>query len=421
MVVFATMATTQLESAKISKLQLEKLREAIIKRKVSKVFKFDDSWTRKSYKCFQQPEHLRQIEQLYLSDTFDNQRSFGKQIAQAFDHLGVINVLAIAPTQSGKTGSMLATIHELTRDDYQTKNDIRTPVSNIFIFTGHSSKEWVEQTKKRFPDCLKQNIFHRNQLKRFVARTKNIKNALIIIDECHIANKFGQTLYKLFLQLAIFDIRRTFMRNIKILQFTATPNNSEQQLRDNWANSFRIVHMQVPDKYISHEHLIQRGYVKPILPLLDNEDALRTIKDNMVQQPMYHIIRTPRGNDHFRLIQQFKAFFNDIDCEFISEPLWREHNSESFDSLLSIQPRKHTFLFIVDKLRCAKTIHIQFVNIVYDRFIATPQHDSIIQGLLGRCTGYHNCFEHIIIFTFIEIASKQTYSNIKQSNIFDPR
>ena len=409
------------DSTKIDKLHDEKIREAIIKRKISKVFKFDDSWTRKSYKCFQQPEHIRQIEQLYLSDTFDNQRSFGKSIAQAFDNLGVINVLAIAPTQSGKTGSMLATIRELTRDDYQTKNDIRTPVSNIFIFTGHSSKEWVEQTKKRFPDCLKQNIFHRNQLKRFVERVKNIKNTLIIIDECHIANKFGQTLYKLFSQIGIFDIRRTFMRNIKILQFTATPNNSEQQLRDNWAKSFRIVQMQVPDKYISHERLIQDGYVKQILPLLDNKDALRTIKENMVQQPMYHIIRTPRGNDHFRLIQQFKEFF-DNEYEFISEPSWCEHNSVQFDSLLTVQPRKHTFLFIVDKLRCAKTIQIQFVNIVYDRFIATPQHHSVIQGLLGRCTGYHSVFNHIVIFTFINIAS-QLYKHqyrLNQHNIFSP-
>ena len=33
------------------------------------------------------------------------------------------------------------------------------------------------------------------------------------------------------------------------------------------------------------------------------------------------------------------------------------------------KPTIHTFVFIIDKLRCAKSLHIQHISILYDRFV----------------------------------------------------
>lgn len=404
--------------------ELLKLKEMNLKLKINKVFTFDQSWKRTHYSRVRDvnPE----IKLLYESATFDNQKRFGRQIANAFDDMGVVNVLALAPTQSGKTGSMLATIHELTRSDPQTVNNIFTPLDNIFIFTSHSSKEWVEQTKKRFPECLRDNIFHRNNLKNFVKRVKGVRNALFIFDECHIAIKYGQTLYKLYCKLGLFNIKSLYQRNIKLLHFTATPGSLTQDLEDNWGSAAKCLRMEVPGTYVSHHHYSKNKQLFQAKPLLGDDSAILEILEHMKTEPAFHLIRTPRGDKHAALIAQFKAVFKHKDFDYISEPSMAEMGHD-FTEVIQKKPDKHTFLFIIDKIRCAKTINISHVNIVYDRFVQRPEPNSIIQGFSGRCTGYHKCTDHIKLFSFEniinhnELFDTQLFETQKHKhNIFNP-
>ena len=63
---------------------------------------------------------------------FPNQIQFGKDIAQALTS-DIFTILAVALTQSGKTGSMLSLIQQFPHD-------------HVFLITGLSSVEWMEQT-----------------------------------------------------------------------------------------------------------------------------------------------------------------------------------------------------------------------------------------------------------------------------------
>lgn len=399
------------QQAKLDNIQnklLKKKKEQRIKRAISKTFVFDETWQRKSFSVHGRVDpHL---EQLYLKDTFDNQRDFGRNICHAFDDLNVTHVLAIAPTQSGKTGSMLAIIREFT------KNDAKQPVDydHVFIFTGHSSTEWTQQTKQRFPDSLNVRIFHRNQLRVFIKMVQNLDNVLIIFDESHIANKYGQTLYSLYNALGFFNIKRLYSKNIKIVHFTATPDSLLNQA-DIWQNSLKVLRMQVPEKYVSVEKYFEKGQIFDCKPLVGHHDNIRNLLEHIdLAHPFYHIIRTPRGEKHHDLIQDFRAVFNSFDFQYISEPSYRKIND--FYSLLHSKPTKHTFIFIIDKLRCAKSIPLNFVQICYDRFVDNPSYDSVAQGLLGRCTGYHSTTCHIRIFTFKHLLLYQqnllNYTNI---------
>lgn len=399
------------QQAKLDNIQnklLKKKKEQRIKRAISKTFVFDETWQRKSFSVHGRVDpHL---EQLYLKDTFDNQRDFGRNICHAFDDLNVTHVLAIAPTQSGKTGSMLAIIREFT------KNDAKQPVDydHVFIFTGHSSTEWTQQTKQRFPDSLNVRIFHRNQLRVFIKMVQNLDNVLIIFDESHIANKYGQTLYSLYNALGFFNIKRLYSKNIKIVHFTATPDSLLNQA-DIWQNSLKVLRMQVPEKYVSVEKYFEKGQIFDCKPLVGHHDNIRNLLEHIdLAHPFYHIIRTPRGEKHHDLIQDFRAVFNSFDFQYISEPSYRKIND--FYSLLHSKPTKHTFIFIIDKLRCAKSIPLNFVQICYDRFVDNPSYDSVAQGLLGRCTGYHSYTSHIRIFTFKHLLLYQqnllNYTNI---------
>ena len=391
-----------------------KKKELRIKQAISKTFIFDPLWKRLHFDCHN-PQADSEIISFYNNNTFENQRQFATEIYNSFLNLNVTHVLAIAPTQSGKTGSMLALIKEFN----DSSASLRVDIENVFIFTGHSSKEWTTQTKARFPEHMREQIFHRNQMKTFMNLVKNLDNILIIFDESHIANKYGQTLYSLYNSLGFFNIKRLYSKNIKIVHFTATPDSLLQHVSI-WKDSLKVIHMKVPKEYLSVEHYLRNNQIFDAKPLLGNYDNIRELLDHIdPKNPFYHIIRTPRGADHARLLQDFRFVFKTLDAGFISEPNYFKLHRRPVDALFSTKPLKHTFVFIVDKLRCAKSITLDHVQICYDRFVHKPNYDAVLQGLLGRCTGFHPHSSHIRIFTFKFIILNSNLLRIKH-NIFYP-
>lgn len=403
------------EQDKLQKIKdklLKKKKQIRIKRAISKTFVFDDTWQRQPFRCETNPDTL--IEEFYKKYTFENQKQFGSDIFNAFGDLNTTHVLAVAPTQSGKTGSMLAIARMFNQSDAKS---LRVDARNIFIFTGHSSKEWTEQTKQRFPESMSCNIFHRNNFKRFVKLVTDLDNILIIFDESHIANRYGQTVYSLYNRLGFFNIKRLYRKNIKIVHFTATPDSLMHNL-DTWRNSLKVLHMHVPKHYVSTQTYCDNHQVFDVKPLHDNiENINHILKHIHISDPFYHIIRTPRGHKHAELINDFKHAFDKMDFVFISEPSYSKHNN--IYNLFKHKPIKHTFIFIIDKMRCAKSLHIQNIQILYDRFVFKPNYDSVLQGLIGRCTGYHKQTSQIRIFTFTHILHSQPLQS-HQNNIFYP-
>lgn len=402
---------TQSEQDKLLKIQNKLLKQKTdirVRRNISKIFVFDDTWKRKHFRCDRTPDPL--LEQYYQTDTFENQRQFGAEIYNAFGDLNTTHVLAIAPTQSGKTGSMLAIAKEFNSKNAHNMVDI----NNIFIFTGHSSTEWTIQTKQRFPKSMEQNIFHRNHAKRFIKIVADLDNVLILFDESHIANKYGQTLYSIYKQLGLFNIKRLYSKNIKIVHFTATPDSITQHV-DIWRKSLKVLHMHVPKNYVSVQSYFDNKQVFDVKPLHgEHQNILDILKHIDIKNPFYHIIRTPRGHKHAELIHDFKIAFEHMEFTFISEPSY----NDNIYQLLLHKPNNHTFIFIIDKLRCAKSIHIQHLQICYDRFVMNPKYDSVLQGLIGRCTGYHNHTSHIQLFTFKTLLNSHSF-NTQQHNTFN--
>lgn len=359
----------------------------------------------------------------YNKFTFDNQRNFAIDIASKFStDLKVLNTLAIAPTQSGKTGSMLALMFQ-----FMNTPNLALPKEHIFVITAHSSKEWLDQTRQRFPDFMHEQIFHRNTLPKFVKKAKDLKNILIIVDECHIAAKFGQAIHKLYDLLNLFDINHMYNDNIKIVNFTATPECLQEQLETHWKQSAYVATMDVPDSYISYQNLLDDGRVfqmknlsgyskvtQSVVNISQIHDNISEIRPYLGNEPKYHIIRTPRGNGHAVVMDNFKQVFVDFkDAVYISEPSLYK-NKTNTDSLLALAPKSHTFIFIKDKLRCAKTLHKAHIGVLYERFVLKPSSSTILQGLYGRLTGFHHN-------TYAVVFSQLIHEfNFKYSSFFIP-
>ena len=67
-----------------------------------------------------------------------------------------------------------------------------TQFQNVFFITGMSDRSWLDQTRERVLPCWRKNVYHRNTLHKMSAKIKSLekrKDILIILDECHLANK----------------------------------------------------------------------------------------------------------------------------------------------------------------------------------------------------------------------------------------
>jgi len=352
---------------------------------------------------------------------FPNQEEFGKQIAHKFLNTSLISILAIAPTQSGKTGSMLALIKHIL---YLPM--LSMPIDHVFIITGHSSTEWLEQTKERFPEFMHKRIYHRNNLDQFSQDISDIHSALVIIDENQIASAEGQSLHISFAIADIMDLQSLCKKDIKVVQFTATPLNVADFDNDHSC----IICMTPPDSYVSIQKLIEQGRVRQykdlcgkipgkdyskvswkvpstfIFPPRDIIENISEIIDLLTPDPRIHIIRTPPAFLHDVVISNFIQVFGNS-FRFISE---MDHD---LDHILSRKPQLHTFVFIKEKLRCAKTIPKPFLGILYERISISVQDHVIIQGLAGRLTGYHSNHDAIV---FSNILSIRRYLSLASSN-----
>ena len=314
---------------------------------------------------------------------FPNQDAFGKRIANAFRDRTTHSVLALALTQSGKTGAMIAAAKYFT-----SIHDIALPIQHIFIITGHSSKDWLSQTRERFPPSLHHNIFHRNTLHQFVLRIKSLHNIIIFIDETQIASHSHQSIQSAFLQADCLHIDSILRKDIKFVFVTATPNKLIHKFIPSQIG-FNLVRMNPAPGYTSifkinrEKRLFQSkdlcGFDK-VTQLINPAvlDNIREIKLGPI--PKYHIIRTHHSFKHLITIDNFKSVFGPK-CSYLSMP--------SLD-ILYIKPSIHTFIFIKDTLRCASTIHKHHIGVLYERFSFKQSLSSIIQGLAGRATGYHS-------------------------------
>jgi hypothetical protein len=334
---------------------------------------------------------------------YDNQKECSKSIVDELHNRKIINVMLLALTQSGKTGTMSALIQ-----NYLADKDNIIPIENIYIITGLSSLEWIEQTKERMPVSIQERIFHRGNLNRaFINDIKKKKNVLIIIDEIQVAAKENQSLHIAFDRAGFYDKQNLLKNDIKIVEFTATPDGTIYDLMsDTWGDNASKILMQPGQGYTSCFDMFNNDKVKQYKDLCcydkktddtDNETLKENINEiiddiNRFDSPMYHIISTPTGYKSKKVIENFKKFYNNEVQYFTyqqdSNDIEHINIMEDINEVLKIEPEMHTFIFIKEKLRCAKTLTKSFLGIVYERFTSSPDDAAIIQGLIGRVTGY---------------------------------
>ena len=345
---------------------------------------------------------------------WQNQKECGEQICKEFKNDKIINVLVYGKTQTGKTGCMTSLIQH-----FILSNNI--PIDNIYIITGLSDKAWKADTMNRMPDSISSRVYHRANLnKTFLKDIRSKKNVLVIMDEIQIACEKDQTIHKTFDECGFYNLEYLLENDIKLVQFTATPDGHINDIND-WKEHSSKVKLEPGEGYIGTEQLRLQERIRQFENLTEIKHvmALKEVVDNF--DPVfykdddgnlkdcnyrYHTIRIPNsrnGQDKI-VIDNFKEVFGE---NYIYNTNYLNDKKDDINDLMGKPPEKHTFVFIKEILRCAKTKIKKFIGIEYERW-TTASDSSIIQGSVGRLTGYDDNTDSICY------SNKETIKNYEK-------
>jgi len=327
-----------------------------------------------SYKAF---ESKMKIDNINSELVYTNQRETALEIVELFLD-GVVLVTLLAEPQVGKTGVMLYTSYLMaTHGD----PDFMIDPTNIFIITGMDDTDWLEQTKGNFPDALNQKIYTRQKFCQ-LDTLDSVRDALIIIDECHIASEKTHQLSKAITKAGWDTPEKLIHKGIKIIQVSATPAHTLFNAVTRWGDNHGYLRMKSSDRYIGFQKLIEAGKIVDIRNIINYNDLFSNIEqviNTNFNTPKYHI---------FRLNAKTSGAF----YEMITNNDWKciQHNSkqrEDVDNLLENPPLKHTFIVIQNFWRAGKRLNDTHIGVVFEPPSKKGDDNVTTQSLAGRLCG----------------------------------
>ena len=358
------------------------------------------------------------------SKIFPNHKCVALRVVNSFKIRSNVVQMVIGYTQSGKTGAMVEVIQMFV-------NSVPIPIENIYIITGLSSRDWKRQSKERFPSCLHDRIYHNSDIRTKLKKDiQGKKNVLILIDEVQLAALKDQTICQVFKELN-WCLDFLMENDIKMVQFSATPDGLLFALKSKWpTHNYSVHRMTAGEGYYGAADMLARGKIKQnfdicgynsrgevIADPAEIQGNIKTILHDILtfSEPKYNIFRT-RGNN---LPQIKENIINTIIDTLSPEDMHKfdisniheytqDGDVEDINKLLFTKPKKHTFILLKEKLKCAQTLEYlqqvennRFVShnvkhnigVMFERWTKSYEDDNcndsfIIQGLLGRLCGY---------------------------------
>ncbi len=319
---------------------------------------------------------------------FEDQKRVGEKIVKAFSDKVLVTLCA--PPQWGKTGVSLYVSYKMSLN--KTKE--------VFYLTGMSDKTWIEQTRERVLPSWKKNVYHRNTLHRLLLRLldlkekKKDKHILLIIDECHIANKTDNILNEIMETLNIKEIERLIKKDIKILQISATPSNALVDA-ESWTDYHQKIVPIISRNYVSFHSFMEKEKLKTPYELLDFAQCERFVEHfERFPNKRYHFIRVsskgPSGKFKYMKVKSNMNILSSKKNYSLIEMNGSVPKSEinSIFESLSVQPNEHTIIMIKDMLGAAKTIDDKYIGCVHESTPDKKDYSSEVQGLPGRLCGW---------------------------------
>ena len=341
----------------------------------------------KNKRRYMQGDDFASSEYIYV-----NQKEDAIQILSMFMNSSSLRaVTVIKKTKVGADGFMIYLLYLFcTHPD----NESITNPENCRIITGMSNVNWEQNMKNNLPECFKGIIFHRGKLKKAgLEQLRNATNTLFIIDEIDSGDKEDQKLHQYLKESGILDIKHMDEHNNKFIFISATPFKELYELYQWGDNIHQSYKMTIPENYIGHNELMERGIIKEWYPMKSREDFEGWIQNDILEYyvdelPRVHIIRITKKNSDLLVnacISKRVDFKNHTSKERISD----DELEKLFEP--KKQGDKHMVVIIKGLFRRADLIPNKWkksIGATHELFKKDPDVNVEIQALPGRMSGY---------------------------------
>jgi hypothetical protein len=314
---------------------------------------------------------------------YSNQQEAANKVIQAYDE-GVLAVCLIAQPGTGKTGTAQAVMYHYATHD---EDDKFIYTENMIVCSGMSDNDWEKQFKKGILPSFKEQVYHRQNLIKKEQKLRDLKNGLIIPDECHIASSKNMTVAKCMKSAGLLDIEILKAKKIKTLDISATP---EAVLHDyaKWGPLARVIKITPGPTYKGFEVMLAE---KRIL----DAPQLETLEDI---EDLLNIFEERYENSSTKKYFPFRLFNNEDTeakkthiryvCEDLGWAIPLEHDSENrisnIDLIMESPPEEHQIIFIKGFWRASKRLIHQHCGGSYEQKPKKQNMSNTAQALPAR-------------------------------------
>ena len=259
--------------------------------------------------------------------------------------------------------------------------------ANVRFLTGMSNVDWENDMKDFVPACFKDKIFHHGQLKH--SNLRDLKNALVFIDEIDSGDKEGQVLHRILKEAGVLDIHHMQENNNRFVFVSAT---MVKELHDlyRWGEHHKPYKMTIPEDYIGSMDFLGLGIIQEWFAMNTAQAAEKWIDTDILRHYgsdlRVHIVRT--SNKTINIVQNACIKKGITFCNNTSvDRLSKENEDRFFRQRLT----NHVVIAIKGFWRRANLIPNKWklrIGATHELYSKRVDNNVQAQGLPGRMNGY---------------------------------
>ena len=311
--------------------------------------------------------------------TYPNQQLAAQQVIKHYID-GKYLVLLVAQPGAGKTGVVLEVTKQMaTHPD----DNYCIDAENVYMVSGMSDNDWQHQFRDKMLPSFQNNVYHRGSISKIEDKINQIKNGMVITDECHIASGKQMSISKMLTRTGLTNIAVARIRNVKLLEVSATPETVAYDI-EKWGDAAAIVIQEPGASYKGFQVMLDENRIREAkLETYEDVKSLFAMFDRRYQRKKYYPVRVRSD--------ELKGHFERAIVEFGWTSM--THNADEridkIDEMMLNAPENNIVIFIKGFWRASKRLNRQHVGGCYEEIPKTKNTTSASQGLIARfCDTY---------------------------------
>jgi len=308
---------------------------------------------------------------------YPNQKNAAFEVLNHYENNKYL-VLLVAQPGTGKTGTVLEVLKQQTTHIDDEKCIV---TKDIHVISGMNDKDWLHQFQNKMLPSFSENIYHRSILKKHTNHIADIRNGMLITDECHIASGKSMTVSNVLRETSLTNFNVVKARKVRLFDISATPESVAWDIKA-WGEHAAVVRLLPGPLYKGFEIMLAEERIREAKPFDTYENVREWFE---LFQNRYNGVGKkyfPVRVSNLEWIARIRIASSEFDWDE------KRHDSESrieeIDKMMAHAPAKHTIILIKEFWRASKRLVRLHVGGSYEQVPITRNVTTASQSTIGR-------------------------------------